>query len=149
MTNRLLIYGEIFAHFHIMKPFLTYDFATAPLRISLYMRKIYFIFYQCANQAKDKQKSKSVNHWEPSDTAFDGNVTELSEPGEAGAGGGQGAVVHSSCCCQRLLQPQQERYRLPCRWQARPPRLVHHGSMPRNCTKPPINQLVFLTFLQS
>jgi hypothetical protein len=64
---------------------------------------------RCANQAKDKQK---IN-------IFDGNVSELSEPGEAGPGGGQGAVVHSSCCCQRLLQPQQERYRLPCRWQAR------------------------------
>ncbi len=43
MTNGLLIYGEIFAHFliySIRKPFLIYDFATAPLRISLYMRII-------------------------------------------------------------------------------------------------------------
>jgi hypothetical protein len=34
MTNGLLIYGEIFAHFLIYcirKPFLIYDFATAPL----------------------------------------------------------------------------------------------------------------------
>ena len=34
MTNDLLIYGEIFAHFlmySIRKPFLIYDFATAPL----------------------------------------------------------------------------------------------------------------------
>jgi hypothetical protein len=33
MTNGLLIYGEIFAHFLICirKPFLTYVFATAPL----------------------------------------------------------------------------------------------------------------------
>jgi hypothetical protein len=34
MTNSLLIYGEIFAHFliqYIRKPFLIYDFATAPL----------------------------------------------------------------------------------------------------------------------
>jgi hypothetical protein len=33
-TNGLLIYGEIFAHFtiySIRKPFLIYDFATAPL----------------------------------------------------------------------------------------------------------------------
>jgi hypothetical protein len=31
MTNGLLIYGEIFAHFLIIrKPFLIYDFATAP-----------------------------------------------------------------------------------------------------------------------
>ncbi len=43
MTNGLLIYGEIFAHFsYIRKPFLIYDFATAPLWISLYMRKIWF-----------------------------------------------------------------------------------------------------------
>jgi hypothetical protein len=34
MTNGLLIYAEILAHFlisYIRKPFLTYDFATAPL----------------------------------------------------------------------------------------------------------------------
>jgi hypothetical protein len=34
MTNGLLIYGEIFCAFpviHIRKPFLIYDFATAPL----------------------------------------------------------------------------------------------------------------------
>jgi len=34
MTNGLLIYGEIFAHFliqYIRKPFFIYDFATAPL----------------------------------------------------------------------------------------------------------------------
>ncbi len=33
MTNGLLIYGEIFAHFliqYIKKPFLIYDFATSP-----------------------------------------------------------------------------------------------------------------------
>ncbi len=32
----------------IRKPFLIYDFATAPLKISLYMRKIWFFFYQCS-----------------------------------------------------------------------------------------------------
>ncbi len=32
---------------YIRKPFLIYDFATAPLGISLYMRKIYFLFCQC------------------------------------------------------------------------------------------------------
>ncbi len=32
---------------YIRKPFLIYDFATAPLWISLYMRKILFSFYQC------------------------------------------------------------------------------------------------------
>jgi hypothetical protein len=43
MTNGLLIYGEIFAHFlilYIRKPFLIYYFATAPLWISSYVRKI-------------------------------------------------------------------------------------------------------------
>ncbi len=47
MTNGLLIYGEIFAH---LWHFLIYDFATAPLWISLYQciwGKFYFIFYQC------------------------------------------------------------------------------------------------------
>ncbi len=38
MTNGLLIYEEIFAHF------LIYDFATAPLWISFYMRKTLFSF---------------------------------------------------------------------------------------------------------
>ncbi len=32
---------------YIRKPFLIYDFATAPLWISLYMRKFDFLFYQC------------------------------------------------------------------------------------------------------
>jgi hypothetical protein len=32
---------------YIRKPVLIYDFATAPLRIFLYMRKIDFLFYQC------------------------------------------------------------------------------------------------------
>jgi hypothetical protein len=40
MTNGLLIYGEILAHFLIH----VYDFATAPLWILLYMRKILFYF---------------------------------------------------------------------------------------------------------
>ncbi len=48
MTNGLFKYGEIFEHFfyssYIRKPFLIYDFATAPLWISLYMRKIWFSF---------------------------------------------------------------------------------------------------------
>ncbi len=39
------IYGEIFAHSsYIRKLFLIYDFATAPLWISIYMRKILFSF---------------------------------------------------------------------------------------------------------
>jgi hypothetical protein len=45
MTNGLL-YGYIFAiSSYIRKLFLVYDFATDPIRISLYMRK--FFFYQC------------------------------------------------------------------------------------------------------
>ncbi len=38
-------YLRIFSY--IRKPFLIYDFATAPLWISLYVRKILFHFYQC------------------------------------------------------------------------------------------------------
>jgi hypothetical protein len=33
---------------YIRKPFLIHDFATAPICISLYMRKILFSFYQCS-----------------------------------------------------------------------------------------------------
>ncbi len=46
VTTGRLIYGKIFAHFHpyISMPFLMYDFATAPLWISLYMRKIFSEF---------------------------------------------------------------------------------------------------------
>jgi hypothetical protein len=41
MTNGLHIYGEIFAHSsYIRKPFLIYDFATAP-----HSRKILFSFF--------------------------------------------------------------------------------------------------------
>ncbi len=49
MTNGLLIYEEIFRHFliYIRKPFFIYDLATAPLWISLHIRKIWFFFYQC------------------------------------------------------------------------------------------------------
>ncbi len=32
---------------YIRKPFLIYGFATAPIWISLYMRKIHFLFYKC------------------------------------------------------------------------------------------------------
>jgi hypothetical protein len=32
---------------YMRRPLVIYDFATAPLKISLYMRKIYFLFYQC------------------------------------------------------------------------------------------------------
>jgi hypothetical protein len=46
VTNVLLIYGEIFAHFpsYIRKALLIYDFASDPIRISLYMRKIFVTF---------------------------------------------------------------------------------------------------------
>ncbi len=36
----------------IRKPFLRYDFATAPFWISLYMSKIWFSFYQCGGGAQ-------------------------------------------------------------------------------------------------
>ncbi len=35
---------------YIRKPFLKYDFATAPFGISVYTRKIFFSFYQCSPQ---------------------------------------------------------------------------------------------------
>ncbi len=39
MTNSLLIYDYIFAHFaYIRKPFLMYDFAPDTIRNSLYLR---------------------------------------------------------------------------------------------------------------
>ncbi len=64
MTNGLLIYGEKFAHSsYIRKPFLIYDFATAPLWISLYMRKIWFSYlsvYRRANKMKEAHAFSSV-----------------------------------------------------------------------------------------
>ncbi len=47
---------------YIRKPFLIYDFATAPLWISLYMRKIRFSFYQC--------KATSRRPWRPTNAAM-------------------------------------------------------------------------------
>ncbi len=41
---------------YIWKPFLIYDFATISLWISLYMRKIYFLFYQCSIQVFQTKK---------------------------------------------------------------------------------------------
>ncbi len=35
------------------RPLVIYDFATAPLCISLYIRKIWFLFYQCRERHKD------------------------------------------------------------------------------------------------
>ncbi len=43
MTNGLLLYYLRISSY-IRKPFLIYDFATAPIWISLYMRKIFFFF---------------------------------------------------------------------------------------------------------
>ncbi len=37
---------------YIRKPFLIYDFETAPLGISLYRRKIWFLFYHCRQDRK-------------------------------------------------------------------------------------------------
>jgi hypothetical protein len=52
-TKYLRIYS------YIRKPFLIYDFATAPIWISLNMRKIFFSFFQCAFFHMD-QKSDIV-----------------------------------------------------------------------------------------
>jgi hypothetical protein len=54
MANGLLICNEIFAHFLIYyrKPFLIYEIATAPFRISIYMRQILFLFFQCSKFLK-------------------------------------------------------------------------------------------------
>ncbi len=47
MRKGFLIYGEMRKYFPIMRrPLVIYDFATAPLWISLHMRKIRFSFYQ-------------------------------------------------------------------------------------------------------
>ncbi len=45
---------------YIRKPFLTYDFATAPLWISLYMRKIRFSFFQCIVFTHKRSEAKLV-----------------------------------------------------------------------------------------
>ncbi len=50
MRKGFLIYREMRKYFHILymrRPLVIYDFATAPLWISLYTRKIWFSFYQC------------------------------------------------------------------------------------------------------
>jgi hypothetical protein len=45
MTNGLLIYGKYLRiSSYIRKPVLIYNFETAPLRISLHMRKLDFFF---------------------------------------------------------------------------------------------------------
>jgi hypothetical protein len=38
------------------RPLVTYDFATAPLQISLYMRKILFSLYQCNLEQKLRRR---------------------------------------------------------------------------------------------
>ncbi len=45
---------------YIRKPFLIYDLATAPLWISLYMRKLLISFYQCENDREDTTGRRSV-----------------------------------------------------------------------------------------
>jgi hypothetical protein len=48
MRKSFLIYEEMRKYFPYMRrPLVINDFATAPLWISLYMRKILFSFYQC------------------------------------------------------------------------------------------------------
>ncbi len=43
---------------YVRRPLVIYDFATAPLRISLYMRKVSFSFLSVQTQAADRQKDK-------------------------------------------------------------------------------------------
>ncbi len=48
MRKNFLIYEEMLKHFespYIRRPLVIYDFATAPLWISLYMRKLWFSFF--------------------------------------------------------------------------------------------------------
>ena len=49
MRKGFLIYEDMLQIFHhiMRRPLVIYDFATAPFWISLYMRKFYFLFYQC------------------------------------------------------------------------------------------------------
>ncbi len=69
LTNSLLIYKEIFAHF------LTYDFATAPLWISLIWGKYDFLFISVQADGREKLEVNptkgplawlSVNIWRSS-----------------------------------------------------------------------------------
>ncbi len=48
---------------YIMKPFLIYDFATAPLWISLYMRKIWFSVLSVCHRHRGFLSSRP--HWDP------------------------------------------------------------------------------------
>ncbi len=62
MTNGLLIkvkYLRISSSY-IRKPSIIYDFATDPIWISLYMRKILFLFYQCTDLKKNYECVSSV-----------------------------------------------------------------------------------------
>ncbi len=45
---------------YMRRPLVIYDFATAPFWISLYMRKIWFLFYQCSLNPK---ALVPLNHW--------------------------------------------------------------------------------------
>jgi hypothetical protein len=50
MRKGLLIYEECANISPYMRPLVIYDFPTAPFSISLYIRKIDFIFYQCTTK---------------------------------------------------------------------------------------------------
>ncbi len=72
MTNGLLIYGEIVylrISSYIRKPFLIYDFATAPLWISLYMRKIWFSFLTVHASSEHSRIFSLLSRWSIDDTS--------------------------------------------------------------------------------
>jgi len=46
----LVIYEDLIIY-EERKPLVIYDFATDPFRISLYMKKFYYLFYQCTEPA--------------------------------------------------------------------------------------------------
>ncbi len=47
---------------HMRRPLVIYDFATAPLWISLYMKKIWFLFYQCSKYKKTRNPFEKYNN---------------------------------------------------------------------------------------
>ncbi len=71
MTNGLLIIGKYLRiSSYIRKPFLIYDFATAPIEISLYMRKSSFSFYQCTVQHQGANQSQHCSAYWRRDTVY-------------------------------------------------------------------------------
>jgi len=83
MTNGLFTHGEIFAYLLInfRKPLLIYDFANAPLWISLYVRKIWFSFLSVYGFRNSRIK---VGHDDDLSNLFERINPPLGEGGEEG-----------------------------------------------------------------